>query len=353
MLREYLPFWARLTEGQRRRLEEGAAVRRFARGEMVYGGGAECAGLILPTEGQLRAYMLTDEGRELTLYRLFPRDMCLFSASCVLRGIQFDVLVEAERDTTALFLPAEVYQGLMEESAAVANYTSELMADRFSEVMWRMDQILSKKLDGRLAALLVEESRLAESASLRLTHDQLARHLGSAREVVSRLLKDFQNDGPGRGGAAGPSGAGGSGIGQPTVILSRKGRAVSGILSTDRASRTARPSVRKRSAECMGLFDLFARRPALSEGLEQYRNTSGAVLLDVRTPEEYRDGHLPGAKNLPLDRLDTIAEPAGSPLFVYCRSGARSAQARARLARAGYSVTDLGGLLGYRGPLEA
>ena len=85
----------------------------------------------------------------------------------------------------------------------MANYTSELMADRFSEVMWRMDQILSKKLDGRLAALLVEESRLAESASLRLTHDQLARHLGSAREVVSRLLKDFQNDGLvrlGRGG---------------------------------------------------------------------------------------------------------------------------------------------------------
>lgn len=93
----------------------------------------------------------------------------------------------------------------MEESAAVANYTSELMADRFSEVMWRMDQILSKKLDGRLAALLVEESRLAESASLRLTHDQLARHLGSAREVVSRLLKDFQNDGLvrlGRGGGS-------------------------------------------------------------------------------------------------------------------------------------------------------
>ena len=83
----------------------------------------------------------------------------------------------------------------------------------------------------------------------------------------------------------------------------------------------------------MGLFDLFARRPALSEGLEQYRNTSGAVLLDVRTPEEYRDGPpCPEPKNLP-HRTGWIpsAEPAGSPLFVYCRSGARSAQAKARL----------------------
>ena len=94
----------------------------------------------------------------------------------------------------------------------------------------------------------------------------------------------------------------------------------------------------------MGLFDLFARRPALSEGLEQYRNTPGAILLDVRTL-------LPGDEA--EIAADTIAEPAGSPLFIYCRSGARSAQAKARLARAGYSVTDLGGLLGYRGPLEA
>ena len=160
-LEEYLPFWDKLTGAQQRRLTGSAALRHFDRGAMVYGGGAECAGLILPVEGQLRAYLLTDEGRELTLYRLFPRDMCLFSASCVLRGIQFDVLVEAERDTVALFLPAQVYQGLMEESAAVANFTNELMADRFSEGMRRMDQLLSKRLDARLAALLVEEGRLA------------------------------------------------------------------------------------------------------------------------------------------------------------------------------------------------
>ena len=68
----------------------------------------------------------------------------------------------------------------------------------------------------------------------------------------------------------------------------------------------------------MGLFDLFARRPALSEGLEQYRNTSGAVLLDVRTPEEYRSGHVPGARNLPLDRLGELDLPKDRPVFAYC-----------------------------------
>ena len=189
------PFWDKLTDAQQDFLCRFARPVHYDKGAHVHSPTENCVGILLLRSGQLRAYLLTDEGRELTLYRLFPRDMCLFSASCVLRGIQFDVLVEAERDTVALFLPAQVYQGLMEESAAVANFTNELMADRFSEVMRRMDQLLSKKLDVRLAALLVEESRLAESSTLRLTHDRLARHLGSAREVVTRLLKDFQADG--------------------------------------------------------------------------------------------------------------------------------------------------------------
>ena len=103
----------------------------------------------------------------------------------------------------------------------------------------------------------------------------------------------------------------------------------------------------------MGLFDWFARRPGLAEGLETWKSTPGAVLLDVRTPEEYRAGHIPGAQNLPLNRLSAASAPAGVPLFVYCHSGARSAQARRILEGAGRTVTDLGGLMGYRGPLES
>ena len=194
-LEEYLPFWDKLTGAQQRRLTGSAALRHFDRGAMVYGGGAECAGLILPVEGQLRAYLLTDEGRELTLYRLFPRDMCLFSASCVLRGIQFDVLVEAERDTVALFLPAQVYQGLMEESAAVANFTNELMAQRFSDVMWLIDQIMWKSFDRRLADFLLNEANIEDSNTLKITHEEIGNHLGNPREVVTRMLKYFVGEG--------------------------------------------------------------------------------------------------------------------------------------------------------------
>lgn len=191
----YFPFWRSLPDEQQRRFADAVTTRRFPQGALVHGGADDCSGLILPLTGQLRAYLLTGEGKEITLYRLFPRDLCLFSASCIMRGIQFDVMVEAEQDTEALYIPTALYQDLMSASAPVSNFTNELMAQRFSDVMWLMDQILSKKLDSRLAAFLVEESRLLSREDLSLTHDQIARHLGTAREVVTRMLKYFQTEG--------------------------------------------------------------------------------------------------------------------------------------------------------------
>ena len=194
-LEEYLPFWDKLTGAQQRRLTGSAALRHFDRGAMVYGGGAECAGLILPVEGQLRAYMLTDEGRELTLYRLFPWDMCLFSASCMMRSIQFDITIQAEKDTTLWVIPAEIYKRVMEASAPLANFTNEVMAARFSEVMWLIEQILWKSFDKRLAAFLLEEAAIEGTSTLRLTHETIGNHLGHPREVVTRMLRYFQAEG--------------------------------------------------------------------------------------------------------------------------------------------------------------
>ena len=194
-LGDYLPFWNRLSDGQRRLLERSVQLRDFPAGRILHNGSEDCIGLLLVTRGRLRVYTVSGEGKELTLFSLLERDLCLFSAACILNSIQFDVTISAEQDTRALHIPPDVYKRLMAESAAVAGYTNELMAARFSEVMWLMDQILYQKMDVRLAALLVEEAELTDTGELNLTHEALANHLGSAREVVTRLLKYFQREG--------------------------------------------------------------------------------------------------------------------------------------------------------------
>ena len=134
-LSNYLPFWGQLTAGERETLK-GAAVRRtLKRGTVLHYGKEDCVGLFIVRSGQLRAFILSEEGREITLYRLFEQEICLFSASCMLPDIHFEITIEAEQDTNLWVIPTEAYRRVMEESAAVANYTNQLMATRFSEVM--------------------------------------------------------------------------------------------------------------------------------------------------------------------------------------------------------------------------
>ena len=192
---QYFPIWSKLTDDQRQRITQRVMRREVKKGTLLHDGSNECTGLLLVRAGQLRAYILSDEGREITIYRLFDRDMCLFSASCIMRSIQFDITVEAEKDTELWLIPPDVYQAVMNESAAVANYTNEVMASRFSEVMWLMEQIMWKSLDKRLASFLAEESAIEGSETLKLTHETIAKHLGSHREVITRMLRYFQSEG--------------------------------------------------------------------------------------------------------------------------------------------------------------
>lgn len=191
----FFPIWSQLTPEQQQRLEQSAAPRTVQQGTILHNGEADCVGLFLMGCGQLRAFILSDEGKEITLYRLLEGDICLFSASCMLSGIQFDLSVEAEKDSNLWVVPAAVYRELMEQSAPLANFTNELISSRFSEVMWLMDQILFRRFDSRLAGFLLEESAMEGRDDLSLTHDRIARHLGTAREVVTRMLKYFQSEG--------------------------------------------------------------------------------------------------------------------------------------------------------------
>ncbi|MCI8573147.1 MAG: Crp/Fnr family transcriptional regulator, partial [Oscillibacter sp.] len=192
---DYFPVWTRLTPEQQKLLSGAVMRKHFPQGMSVHRGSLDCTGLLLVKSGQLRAYILSDEGREITLYRLFDRDMCLFSAACMLRDIQFEITVEAERDTEVWIIPPDTYKTLMEASAAVANYTNDMMSSRFSEVMWLLEQIMWRSFDKRLADFLLQESVLEGTAILNITHERIANHLGTAREVVTRMLRYFQGEG--------------------------------------------------------------------------------------------------------------------------------------------------------------
>ena len=191
----YFPIWNKLTPTQQQILERNAVLRKVDKGTVIHNGTVECTGLLLVRSGQLRAYILSDEGREISLYRLFDRDICLFSASCMMNSIQFEITIEAEKDTELWVIPSEIYKSIMEESAPVANYTNELMASRFSDVMWLMEQIMWKSLDKRVAAFLLEESTIENTSELKITHEIIANHLGSHREVITRMLRYFQSEG--------------------------------------------------------------------------------------------------------------------------------------------------------------
>ncbi len=190
----FFPMWTNLTESQRQTLTSAALPRHCKKGELLHTG-ADCMGLILVKSGQLRVFSLSEEGREITLYRLFDRDICLFSASCMMQNIQFDIAVSTEKESEILVIPADLYRSVMDESAPLANYTNEVMASRFSEVMWLMEQILWKSFDKRLAEFLLSEAATEGNNILSVTHETVGNHLGNPREVVTRMLKYFQSEG--------------------------------------------------------------------------------------------------------------------------------------------------------------
>lgn len=192
---DYFPIYDKLTPNERAMLDQSVTTRKFPKGTTVHSADTDCLGLLLIKSGQLRAYMISEEGKEFTTYRLFERDMCLFSASCLMKSIQFDITITAEKDTEAWHIPPMVFRQLMDKSTVIANYTNELMATRFTDIMWLVEQIMWRSFDKRLADFLLQESEIENTSCLKITHEQIASHLGTAREVVTRMLKYFQTEG--------------------------------------------------------------------------------------------------------------------------------------------------------------
>ncbi len=188
---EIFPFWDTLTRDEQQIICRNTVKKIFSKGENIHGGQGECTGVIVVKQGTLRTYLLSEEGKEITLYRLFSGEFCMLSASCVLNTIEFDVLVDAEEDSECYIINGNAFSQLSENNLLVKNFALETAVSRFSDVMWVMQQILFMSFDRRLAIFLWDEMVKTNSTRIHLTHEQIARYTGSAREVVTRMLKYF------------------------------------------------------------------------------------------------------------------------------------------------------------------
>lgn len=189
------PFWGTLSNEQQINFAKSTKETLIKKGQRISGPEGNCTGLYIIIQGQLRAFINSETGREVTLYRLFDNDVCLMSASCMMKGLTYSISIEAMQDTQAVLIPPKVYKALSASMLCVSEHTQNLMAQHLQDILWIMEQVLFSSLDKRVAALLIEECTIKQSNTLTITHDEIARHLGSAREVITRMLKYFASEG--------------------------------------------------------------------------------------------------------------------------------------------------------------
>ncbi|MBP5247156.1 MAG: Crp/Fnr family transcriptional regulator [Fibrobacter sp.] len=188
---ERLPFWNKLSPSEQASVSARASIKQFAKGQHVGGNSSVCLGIVLLLEGEIRVSMASDEGREITLYRAGENEVCISTASCVIRQLTFDVDVTALQDTTVPVVPASLCAQLMESNIYVKAFIFEKETERYSQTLWAMQQMLFKRLDQRLAFYFVEHYKKSGSLEIQKTQEEVARDVNSTREVVTRMLHEF------------------------------------------------------------------------------------------------------------------------------------------------------------------
>lgn len=190
-----LPYWEYLSENEKDIVKNNVISRRVAANEIISNSDAQCLGMIYIISGEIRVSIFSEEGREITLFRVESGDACVATASCIISQITFDTVVTANRDTEILIVPSGIFSKLVADNIYVKAFMYEKETERFSSAMWVMQQILFKKFDVRLAEYLLKECEKNRSTTIQQTQEEIARNVNSAREVVARMLKQFSSDG--------------------------------------------------------------------------------------------------------------------------------------------------------------
>ena len=190
LLRGVFPFWKSMSDHDKETFCRSAQIVSFKKGLNIHDGN-NCTGIILVRSGSLRMYMLSEDGKEVTLARYFPGEMCILTASCVLHTVTVDIFVDSEDDSDCVVIGGCAFEDLARRMPEAKVFALESALSCFSDIMWVMQQILFMSMDKRLAIFLLDEASKSGSDTIKLTHEQIAKYMGSAREVVSRMMKYF------------------------------------------------------------------------------------------------------------------------------------------------------------------
>ena len=190
-LENHTQFYSKLTKEDKDIFNSKAIHVMYSKDDSLYFSDKNCNGFITVLSGSLRAFLTSEEGKEITLYRLEKGYSCILSASCIFKNIQFSINIDALENTEAIVLPSEYLQRFSQNNMSLNQYILDLTQSRFSEVMWIMQDIVFTSFDKRLIKYLESFNKKV----IKVTHENIANDLGTAREVVSRMLKYFEKEG--------------------------------------------------------------------------------------------------------------------------------------------------------------
>lgn len=189
-LLQLFPVFQQLPGAAVDEIVRGATQRQVEAGAVLFEAASPCTGFPMLLEGSVRVIKSAPNGREVQLYRVMPGDSCLLSSSCLLGGSAYSASGIAETAVSLLALPPALFHRLLAEHRPFRDYVFSLFSERLADLMALVEAVAFQKLDQRLAALLLGKGEL-----VRATHQSLADELGSVREMVSRLLSNFQDRG--------------------------------------------------------------------------------------------------------------------------------------------------------------
>ncbi len=181
-----------LEEGARRLLARDARTAIVPAGHSVFAPGQPCGAFLVVRRGSVRVSTVTESGRELVLYRVGPRETCVLTTASLLSSSDYDAEGCAETETEALIIPKQVFEDLLAMSAAFRHFVFSSYGERLRDLIALVQEVTQRHVDRRLARFLIERGA---NGPISASHQEIAAELGTAREVVSRLLKQFESEG--------------------------------------------------------------------------------------------------------------------------------------------------------------